>query len=319
MSTSVSTTQLNLRIISIVVFTCICYLSIGLPLAVLPGYIHYQLGYSTFVAGIVISLQYISTLISRPHAGRYTDIWGPKKVVSLGIVCCLLSGAFTLLAVVLQATPMLAIAALLAGRVFLGVGESFTATGATLWGIKTVGAIHTSRVISWNGVATYVAMAVGAPLGVTLNHYFGISGFATVVVLVAAIGLLFARTRQDVKVTAGARAPFHAVVRKIWPYGLGLAFGTVGFGVIATFITLYFAAHSWQGPRLPFRCSASALSAFAWCWEIPLPALAESRSPWPASSSKVSACCLSGWRHQHGWPASAPFSPVRVSRWSFRL
>lgn len=90
-------------------------------------------------------------------------------------------------------------------------------------------------------------MAVGAPLGVTLNHYFGISGFATVVVLVAAIGLLFARTRQDVKVTAGARAPFHAVVRKIWPYGLGLAFGTVGFGVIATFITLYFAAHSWQG------------------------------------------------------------------------
>lgn len=136
MSTSVSTTQLNLRIISIVVFTCICYLSIGLPLAVLPGYIHYQLGYSTFVAGIVISLQYISTLISRPHAGRYTDIWGPKKVVSLGIVCCLLSGAFTLLAVALQATPMLAIAALLAGRVFLGVGESFTATGATLWGSK---------------------------------------------------------------------------------------------------------------------------------------------------------------------------------------
>lgn len=63
-------------------------------------------------------------------------------------------------------------------------------------GIKTVGAIHTSRVISSNGVATYVAMAVGAPLGVTLNHYFGISGFATVVVLVAAIGLLFARTRQ---------------------------------------------------------------------------------------------------------------------------
>ena len=166
MSTSVSTTQLNLRIISIVVFTCICYLSIGLPLAVLPGYIHYQLGYSTFVAGIVISLQYISTLISRPHAGRYTDIWGPKKVVSLGIICCLLSGAFTLLAVLLQATPMLAIAALLAGRVFLGVGESFTATGATLWGIKTVGAIHTSRVISWNGVATYVAMAIGAPLGV---------------------------------------------------------------------------------------------------------------------------------------------------------
>ncbi|MBG2642074.1 MFS transporter [Klebsiella michiganensis] len=247
MTTSASTTQLNLRIISIVVFTCICYLSIGLPLAVLPGYIHYQLGYSPFIAGVVISLQYISTLISRPHAGRYTDIWGPKKVVSRGIVCCLLSGLFTLLAVLLQSSPPLAVAALLVGRIFLGVGESFTATGATLWGIKTVGAIHTSRVISWNGVATYVAMAVGAPLGVMLTGYFGISGFAAVVILAAAVGLLYARTRQDVSVTAGIRAPFHVVARKIWPYGLGLALGTVGFGVIATFITLYFSAHSWQG------------------------------------------------------------------------
>ena len=247
MTTSVSTTQLNLRIISIVVFTCICYLSIGLPLVVLPCYIHYQLGYSTLIAGVVISLQYISTLVSRPHAGRYTDIWGTKKVVSLGIICCMLSGLFTLAAVMLQAIPLLAVSALLIGRVFLGVGESFTATGATLWGIKTVGAIHTSRVISWNGVATYVAMAVGAPLGVMLNSYFGISGFAVVVVLVALIGLLFARTRQDVSVTAGVRAPFHVVVRRIWPYGLGLALGTVGFGVIATFITLYFSAHHWQG------------------------------------------------------------------------
>ncbi len=197
MSTSVSTTQLNLRIISIVVFTCICYLSIGLPLAVLPGYIHYQLGYSTFVAGIVISLQYISTLISRPHAGRYTDIWGRKSGQPWDR---LLPAQWRLHAT--GGSPAGNADAghcrAAGGRVFLGVGESFTATGATLWGSKP-SARSTSRVISWNGVATYVAMAVGAPLGVTLNHYFGISGFATVVVLVAAIGLLFARTRQDVR------------------------------------------------------------------------------------------------------------------------
>lgn len=240
-------TQLNLRIISIVVFTCICYLSIGLPLAVLPGFIHYDLGYSTLVAGAVISLQYISTLVSRPHAGRYTDVWGPKKVVSLGIVCCMLSGLFTLAAAVLQGRPMFAVGLLLIGRVFLGIGESFTSTGSTLWGIKTVGAIHTSRVISWNGVATYVAMAAGAPLGVLLNDKFGISGFAVLIIIIAVIGLLFARTRADVSVSAGVRAPFHVVARKIWPYGLGLGLGTVGFGVIATFITLYFASHGWQG------------------------------------------------------------------------
>ncbi len=242
-----SNTQLNLRIISIVVFTCICYLSIGLPLAGLPGFIHYDLGYSTLVAGAVISLQYISTLVSRPHAGRYTDVWGPKKVVSLGIICCLMSGLFTLAAAAVIASPLTAVTLLLIGRVFLGVGESFTSTGSTLWGIKTVGAIHTSRVISWNGVATYVAMAAGAPLGVLLNGWFGIGSFAALIVIIALIGLLFARTRDDVSVSAGVRAPFHVVARKIWPYGLGLGLGTVGFGVIATFITLYFTAHGWQG------------------------------------------------------------------------
>ncbi|MDU5686771.1 MAG: MFS transporter [Kluyvera cryocrescens] len=247
MTPNTSNTQLNLRIISIVVFTCICYLSIGLPLAVLPGFIHYDLGYSTLVAGAVISLQYISTLVSRPHAGRYTDIWGPKKVVCLGIICCMMSGLFTLAAAAAFASPLAAVGLLLIGRVFLGVGESFTSTGSTLWGIKTVGAIHTSRVISWNGVATYVAMAAGAPLGVLLNGWFGIAGFASLIVIIALIGLLFARTRDDVSVSAGVRAPFHVVARKIWPYGLGLGLGTVGFGVIATFITLYFTAHGWQG------------------------------------------------------------------------
>jgi hypothetical protein len=150
----------------------------------------------------------------------------------------------------------------------------------------------------------------GRAAGVTLNHYFGISGFATVVVLVAAIGLLFARTRQDVSVTAGVRAP-HAVVRKIWPYGLGLAFGTVGFGVIATFITLYFAAHSWQGAaftlavqRRFYLCSPGAGNTITRYGGVPV--------SWPASSSNVSACCLSGWRRQPGWRASAPSSPARV-------
>ena len=236
MSTSVSTTQLNLRIISIVVFTCICYLSIGLPLAVLPGYIHYQLGYSTFVAGIVISLQYISTLVSRPHAGRYTDIWGPKKVVSLGIVCCLLSGAFTLLAVVLQATPMLAIAALPAGRVFLGVGESFTATGATLVGMQNRRRDPhvTGYLLERRGdlCGDGGRGAAGSYPQSLFRHqrlcYGGSAGRGH-----RSAVRSYPPGRQGDR---RRRAPFHAVVRKYWPYGLGLAFGTVGFGVIATFI-----------------------------------------------------------------------------------
>lgn len=61
--------RLNLRIVSIVMFNFASYLTIGLPLAVLPGYVHDAMGFSAFWAGLIISLQYFATLLSRPHAG----------------------------------------------------------------------------------------------------------------------------------------------------------------------------------------------------------------------------------------------------------
>ena len=91
-SAPLSTRQINKRILSIVIFTFVCYLTIGLPLAVLPGFVHNHLGYSSLLAGLVISAQYFATLVSRPHAGRYADLLGPKKVVLFGLSCCGISG-----------------------------------------------------------------------------------------------------------------------------------------------------------------------------------------------------------------------------------
>lgn len=42
--------RLNLRIVSIVMFNFASYLTIGLPLAVLPGYVHDVMGFSAFWA-----------------------------------------------------------------------------------------------------------------------------------------------------------------------------------------------------------------------------------------------------------------------------
>ncbi|MEN4888490.1 MFS transporter [Erwinia billingiae] len=244
---ALSNAQLNKRIISVVVFTFFCYLSIGLPLAVLPGYVHNQLGYSSFMAGLIISLQYFATLISRPQSGRYADLLGPKKVVLVGLLLCGTSGLFTLLAVMYESTPLTSLILLAIGRIFLGLGESLTATGSILWGINIVGTVQSARVISWNGVATYLAMAVGAPLGVILNSMFGIPGFAVLIMLMAIFGFWLATRRPAVVVAVGQRIPFNQVFSRIWVYGLCLGLGTVGFGTIATFITLYFASHDWRG------------------------------------------------------------------------
>ncbi|WP_292990279.1 MFS transporter [Pantoea sp.] len=242
-----SNSQLNKRILSVVIFTFFCYLSVGLPLAVLPGFVKNHLGFSSFIAGLIISIQYFATLLSRPQSGRLADRFGPKRVVMLGLLCCGMSGVLTIVAALLSSWPWLSLALLAIGRLFLGVGESFSSTGSTLWGMNIVGPLQTARVISWNGVATYLAMAVGAPLGVLLNSEFGMSGFAGLIALMGVAGYLMASRKPAVTVSVGERIPFHRVFSRVWLYGLALGFGTIGFGVIATFITLYFASRDWQG------------------------------------------------------------------------
>lgn len=242
-----SSLRLNLRIISVVIFNFASYLTIGLPLAVLPGYVHEVMGYSAFWAGLVVSLQYFATLLSRPHAGRFADLWGPKKVVVFGLCGCFLSGLCYALAAVGVNMPVLSLLLLCLGRVILGVGQSFAGTGSTLWGVGVVGSLHIGRVISWNGIFTYGAMAIGAPLGVGIFHWGGLLLLAGIIIAIALIAIVFALPRPTVKSSKGKPLPFRAVLGKIWGYGVILAMGSAGFGVIATFITLFYQDKGWDG------------------------------------------------------------------------
>ena len=245
--TALSGVRLNLRIVSVVIFNFASYLTIGLPLAVLPGYVHDVMGFSAFWAGLVISLQYLATLLSRPHAGRYADLLGPKKIVIFGLCGCFLSGICYLLAASLSGWPMLSLVLLCLGRVILGTGQSFAGTGSTLWGVGVVGSLHIGRVISWNGIVTYGAMALGAPLGVLCYRYGGLRALALVIIAVALLAILCALPRAAVKAARGRMMSFRAVLGRVWPYGLALALASAGFGVIATFITLFYDAKGWDG------------------------------------------------------------------------
>ncbi|HDV4896131.1 TPA: MFS transporter [Escherichia coli] len=239
--------RLNLRIVSIVMFNFASYLTIGLPLAVLPGYVHDVMGFSAFWAGLVISLQYFATLLSRPHAGRYADLLGPKKIVVFGLCGCFLSGLGYLTAGLTASLPVISLLLLCLGRVILGIGQSFAGTGSTLWGVGVVGSLHIGRVISWNGIVTYGAMAMGAPLGVVFYHWGGLQALALIIMGVALVAILLAIPRPTVKASKGKPLPFRAVLGRVWLYGMALALASAGFGVIATFITLFYDAKGWDG------------------------------------------------------------------------
>ena len=167
------------HILGFVYFTFVCYLSIGLPLAVLPPYVHLRMGFSAALAGLVISIQYIATLLSRPWAGRISDRAGAKVSVLWGMGTCTTSGALLVAAAVaMHFSHWISLSLLIASRLVLGVGESLGSTGSTLWGITSAGPSSTAKVISFNGIATYGAMAVGAPLGVVLDSLWGLASLA---------------------------------------------------------------------------------------------------------------------------------------------
>ena len=241
---------ITLQVVSIVLFTFIGYLNIGIPLAVLPGYVHNHLGYGTVIAGLVISVQYLATLLSRPYASRIIDNLGSKRAVMYGLAGCGLSGVFMLASSWLSAMPALSLASLLIGRLVLGSAESLVGSGSIGWGIGRVGAQNTAKVISWNGIASYGAIAVGAPLGVKMVDHWGMWSMGASIIALAALGLLLAWPKLAAPIVSGVRLPFLHVLGRVLPHGTGLALGSIGFGTIATFITLYYATQHWENAVL---------------------------------------------------------------------
>jgi len=240
----------TLQVVSIVMFTFIGYLNIGIPLAVLPGYVHTDLGFGAVVAGLVISVQYLATLASRPYSSRIIDNFGAKKAVIYGLCGCGASGVCMLLSSWLQGFPMVSLTILFIGRLVLGFAESLVGSGSIGWGIGRVGAANTAKVISWNGIASYGALAVGAPLGVVLVQALGLWSMGVCIILLACLGLYLARNKTPSPIVVGERLPFMHVLGMVLPHGMGLALGSIGFGTIATFITLYYASHSWPNAAL---------------------------------------------------------------------
>ncbi|CAN7235882.1 MFS transporter [Trinickia sp. LjRoot230] len=240
----------TLRIVTIVFYTFVCYLIIGLALPVLPGFVTDDLGFGSVLAGAAISVQYAATLMSRPHAGRSADTRGAKRTVLIGLAACGASGALLLAATVCTPWPTVSLVVLAAARLVLGFGESFVGTGAILWGIGRVGAHNSARVISWNGIATYGAVAIGAPAGALLARAFGPWALGAVTMALAGLGYTLARHVTAVPLVHGERMGYASVFRRVLPHGIGLALGTAGFGSIATFIALYYAARGWQHAAL---------------------------------------------------------------------
>lgn len=254
-----SSFSVTLQILSIVFYTFIAFICIGLPIAVLPGYVYDQLGFSAVVAGLTIASQYLATLLSRPSAGRLVDSRGTKPAIIYGLIGIAISGVLTALAVMLEGWPLLSLGVLIIGRIFLGIAQGLIGVGTISWGIAQVGSEHTARAIGWNGIASYGAIAIGAPLGVVMIDKLGFFSLGVTLLLLALFALLMIRNKPSIPVIHGIRLPFWSVFGLIAPFGIGLTLASIGYGTLTTFITLFYVDRGWEG-------AAYCLTVFGVCF-----------------------------------------------------
>lgn len=237
----------------------VAFLVTGLAMPVLPLHVHDDLGLGAFVVGLVAGAQFTASLLSRFWSGRYADSSGGKRAVVAGLVVAAAAGLLYFLSLRFVGAPVTSAAILLVGRAVLGAAESFIITGALSWGLALGGPENAGKVMAWVGTAMYVAFAVGAPSGSALYAVYGFTSIALATTFIPLVTLLLVLPRRGVAPTSHARRPsFTSVVGAVWAPGVGLAFSSVGFGAVTTFVVLLFAQRGWGMAWLALTVFATA-------------------------------------------------------------
>lgn len=175
-----------------------------------------------------------------------------------GLVIAAISGFFYLLSLVLVREAILSVIILIAGRAILGVAESCIISGALVWAMSLAGRANTGKVMAYVGMAMYTGYAIGAPAGTAIFSGLGFSGIALGTAIVPLLALLIIVPRSGGITVAPPKVSIPKVVKSVWLPGLGLAFSSLGFGAVTTFIILFFAKNGWDNGWLALTFFATA-------------------------------------------------------------
>jgi MFS family permease len=214
-----------------------------------------QLGGNDIQVGLVIGIFTISSLLTRPFAGRALDLFGRKHVLLVGLAICALTIA--------GYTYMAAVTLILAARFVHGIGWGMSTTSLGTVIADIIPAERRGEGMGYYGLSNTFAMALAPLTGLWLMQTYGFSRvllISTCLALLSLFSSLFITYTKPMLLEKSAQRPKR--MDRLWertamlPSGLLLC-TAICYGGIVTFITLFGHEAGISNVGWFFLCNAS--------------------------------------------------------------
>jgi MFS family permease len=233
----------------------LAFLAIGAALPVLPGYVRGPLHGSDLAVGVVVGAFAITAVVCRPLAGRQADQRGRRIVLVTGALAMAVGGALYLLSST--------VAALVAARLVVGIGEGAVYTAGASWAVDLAPEDRRGLALGLFGLSVWGGLSLGPLAGELLRS--GV-GYDAVWVLTAALPLAAAvialRLPEPARTGgAGEPGPLSFFPRAAYRPGIALALANLGYAALAGFVVLHLSARGIGGGATVFTAFAVAVFA----------------------------------------------------------
>ncbi|MEW9701642.1 MFS transporter [Paenibacillus sp. SI8] len=214
-----------------------------------------QLGGDDLQVGLVIGIFTISSLLTRPFAGKALDLLGRKHVLLVGLSICALSIA--------GYSYMAAVALILAARFVHGIGWGMSTTSLGTVIADVIPAERRGEGMGYYGLSNTFALALAPLTGLWIMHTYGFPRvllLSTCLAVLSIFSSLFISYPKPIPLEKPAQRPklIDRLFERsaIMPSAL-LFFTAVCYGGIVTFITLFGREAGISNVGWFFLCNAS--------------------------------------------------------------
>ncbi|KQX64756.1 MFS transporter [Paenibacillus sp. Root444D2] len=214
-----------------------------------------QLGGNDIQVGLVIGIFTISSLLTRPFAGRALDLFGRKHVLLVGLAICALTIA--------GYSYMAAVTLILTARFVHGIGWGMSTTSLGTVIADIIPAERRGEGMGYYGLSNTFAMALAPLTGLWLMQTYGFPRvllISTLLALLSLLSSLFITYTKPLPLEKSAQRP--KLMDRLWersamlPSGLLLC-TAICYGGIVTFITLFGHEAGISNVGWFFLCNAS--------------------------------------------------------------